>query len=65
METTKILIGYSIYLPIAIFLTYYVSKTLFKNGKIYMLDIFRGREEIANATNKLNERYTYIHVQYT
>ena len=49
METTKILIGYSIYLPIAIFLTYYVSKTLFKNGKIYMLDIFKGREEIANV----------------
>ena len=40
METTKILIGYAIYLPIALFLTYYVSKTLFKNSKIYMLDIF-------------------------
>ena len=55
METTKILIGYAIYLPIALFLTYYVSKTLFKNSKIYMLDIFKGREEIANATNKLFE----------
>jgi hypothetical protein len=60
METTKILIGYSIYLPIAIFLTYYVSKTLFKNGKIYMLDIFRGREEIANATNTLFETGFYL-----
>lgn len=60
METTKILIGYSIHLPIAIFLTYYVSKTLFKNGKIYMLDIFRGREEIANATNTLFETGFYL-----
>ena len=60
METTKILIGYAIYLPIAIFLTYYVSKTLFQNGKIYMLDIFRGREEIANATNKLFETGFYL-----
>ena len=60
METTKIMIGYSIYLPIAIFLTYYVSKTLFKNGKIYMLDIFRGREEIANATNTLFETGFYL-----
>jgi len=51
METTKILIGYAIYLPIALFLTYYVSKTLFKNGKIFMLDIFKGREDIAQATN--------------
>lgn len=60
METTKILIGYAIYLPIAIFLTYYVSRTLFQNGKIYMLDIFKGREEIANATNKPFETGFYL-----
>ncbi len=60
METTKILIGYSIYLPIALFLTYYVSKTLFKNGKIFMLDIFKGREDIAEATNKLFETGFYL-----
>ena len=60
METTKILVGYAIYLPIALFLTYYVSKTLFKNSKIFMLDIFKGREEIANATNKLFETGFYL-----
>lgn len=60
METTKILIGYTIYLPIALFLTYYVSKTLFKNSKIFMLDIFKGREEIATATNKLFETGFYL-----
>lgn len=60
METTKILIGYAIYLPIALFLTFYVSKTLFKNSKIFMLDIFKGREEIANATNKLFETGFYL-----
>jgi hypothetical protein len=60
METTKILIGYAIYLPIAIFLTYFVSKTLFQSGKIYMLDIFKGRVEIANATNKLFETGFYL-----
>lgn len=60
METTKILIGYAIYLPIALFLTYYVSKTLFKNSKIFMLDIFKGREEIATATNKLFETGFYL-----
>ncbi len=60
MGITKILIGYAIYLPIALFLTYYVSKTLFKNSKIYMLDIFKGREEIANATNKLFETGFYL-----
>ena len=60
METTKILIGYAIYLPVALFLTYYVSRTLFKNSKVYMLDIFKGREEIANATNKLFETGFYL-----
>ncbi|MBU2947426.1 hypothetical protein [Zobellia uliginosa] len=60
MITTKILIGYAIYLPVVLFLTLFVSKTLFKNGKIYMLDIFNGREEIALATNKLFETGFYL-----
>ncbi|KAF2513429.1 hypothetical protein [Flavobacterium foetidum] len=60
METTKILIGYIIYLPVALFLTYYVSKTLFQNGKIFMLDIFKGREEIAEATNRIFETGFYL-----
>lgn len=60
METTKILIGYAVYVPIALFLTFYVSRTLFKNSKIYMLDIFKGREEIAVATNKLFETGFYL-----
>lgn len=60
METSKILIGYAIYLPVVLFLTYYVSKTLFRNSKVFMLDIFKGREEIANATNKLFETGFYL-----
>ncbi|MNK51544.1 hypothetical protein D3C87_704560 [compost metagenome] len=60
METTKILIGYAVYLPVVLFLTFYVSKTLFKNSKVYMLDIFKGREEIAFATNKLFETGFYL-----
>jgi hypothetical protein len=60
METSKILIGYAIYLPIVLMLTYYVSRTIFKNSKIYMLDIFKGREEIAAATNKLFETGFYL-----
>ncbi len=60
METTKILLAYAIYLPITIALTIYVSKTLFKNSLIYMTDIFKGREEIAKATNKLFETGFYL-----
>ncbi|MDY7396483.1 hypothetical protein UMM65_14625 [Aureibaculum sp. 2210JD6-5] len=60
MENSKIIIGYLIYLPIAIGLTIYVSKMLFKNGKSFMIDIFRGNEEIALATNKLFEIGFYL-----
>lgn len=60
METSKILLGYAVYLPIALILTFYVSRTLFRNSKIYMIDIFKGREEIAIATNKLFETGFYL-----
>lgn len=53
MNTNFIVIAYLIYLPIALVLTYYVATTLFKNSKVFMLDIFNGREEIAGATNTL------------
>ncbi|WP_040278802.1 hypothetical protein [Psychroserpens damuponensis] len=60
MENSKIIIGYLVYLPIVIILTIYVSKMLFKNGKYFMLDIFKGQEDIALATNKLFEIGFYL-----
>lgn len=60
MDTQKILLGYFIYLPVAVGLTWYVSRTLFRNARIFMLDIFKGREEIANATNRLFETGFYL-----
>lgn len=60
MENSKIVIGYLIYLPIVIMLTIYVSKMLFKNGKLFMIDIFKDKEDIAIATNKLFEIGFYL-----
>ncbi|PHS09218.1 MAG: hypothetical protein COA88_05355 [Kordia sp.] len=60
MENSKIVIGYLIYLPIVILLTIYVSKALFKNGKTFMIDIFKGNEDIALATNRLFEVGFYL-----
>ena len=60
MENSKIIIGYLIYLPVVIVLTVYVSKMLFKNGKLFMIDIFKGKEDIAMATNKLFEIGFYL-----
>lgn len=48
-----ILITYSLYLIITISLTIWVAKTLFGNGKVFLLDIFHGNEELAQAVNKL------------
>jgi len=53
MNNQFIVAAYFIYLPIALTLTWYVAHTLFKNGLIFMRDIFFGREEIAVATNSL------------
>lgn len=60
MDTPFIVIAYSVYLPVTIMLTYYVARVLFRNGKVFMLDIFRGREEIAFATNKLFQVGFYL-----
>jgi len=51
--TNTYIIAYFIYLPIALCLTWLVAHTLFKNGLIFMRDIFFGREDIAKATNSL------------
>jgi hypothetical protein len=59
-QTSYVLTAYLIYLPIALLLTWYVAHTLFKNGRIFMLDIFRGKTEIALATNKLFEVGFYL-----
>jgi len=60
MNTSFVLTAYLIYLPVTILLTWYVAHTLFKNGRIFMLDIFHGKTEIAMATNKLFEVGFYL-----
>jgi hypothetical protein len=60
MKTDLNFIAYLIYLPIIVALTWYVAHTLFKNSKVFMLDIFRGKEDIAFSTNKLFETGFYL-----
>ena len=60
-----IVVGYLIYLPVAIFLIYWVGTVLFKNSMVFMMDIFRGREEIAKATNSiLYSPITFRNIKY-
>lgn len=48
-----IIITYSFYLIITICLTIWVARTLFKNGKVFLVDIFHGNKELADSVNNL------------
>ncbi len=48
-----IIITYSLYLVITIALTIWVARTLFKNGKVFLIDIFYGNKELADSVNNL------------
>jgi hypothetical protein len=48
-----IIITYSFYLIITIALTMWVARTLFKNGKVFLVDIFHGNRELADSVNNL------------
>lgn len=60
MEMSLIAKAYCIYLPLALVLTFYVAHMLFKNSRVFMMDIFNGREEIALSTNKLFQVGFYL-----
>ncbi len=60
MKTDFNFIAYVIYLPVIIVLTWYVAHTVFKNSKVFMLEIFSGKEEIAYSTNTLFETGFYL-----
>ena len=51
MNTT--VICYVIYLTISIALTIWVAHTLHRNGRVFLLQAFRGREDMADAVNHL------------
>ena len=53
-------ISYLVYLPITIVLTAWVARTLLKNGKIFLVDIFGGNQELANSVNKLLQVGFYL-----
>jgi hypothetical protein len=41
------------YLLISVIFTVWVAKTLFKNGRIFIVDAFQGNEELADSINHL------------
>jgi len=47
------ILTYIVYLLVSIALTVWVAKVLFKNGRIFLVDIFHGNNDLADSVNKL------------
>jgi hypothetical protein len=48
-----IIITYAAYLAISIAMTIWVARTLFKSGRVFLVDVFRGNESLADSVNHL------------
>ncbi len=46
-------VTYLTYLAIAVPLTIWVARTLSGNGKVFLVDVFEGKDELAGAVNRL------------
>lgn len=46
-------ITYGLYLIIALPLTVWVARNLFRNGRIFLVDCFHGNESLADSVNQL------------
>ena len=44
---------YLLYLAISVSLTIWVARTLFKNGRVFLVDVFRGNAALADSVNHL------------
>ena len=44
---------YMIYLAVSIALTIWVARTLHKNGRVFLVDVFHGNEALADSVNHL------------
>jgi hypothetical protein len=53
MDTGITTYAYLIYLAISIALTIWVARTLHKNGRVFLVDVFHGNETLADSVNHL------------
>lgn len=48
-----IVVTYLLYLSISIVLTVWVARTLFVNGRVFLVDVFHGNDKLADSVNHL------------
>jgi hypothetical protein len=44
---------YLVYLAISIALTIWTGRTIYKNGRVFLIDVFHGNENLADSVNHL------------
>ena len=50
---STIVITYLIYLGLSLALTIWVARTLFRNGRVFLVDVFDGNSALADSVNHL------------
>ena len=50
---TIVISTYLVYLAISIALTIWLARTLHKNGRVFLVDVFHGNESLADSVNHL------------
>lgn len=48
-----VVVTYCFYLVISIALTIWVARTLFRNGRVFLVDVFHGDDAMADSVNRL------------
>jgi hypothetical protein len=52
-DPTLTVIAYAVYVVLSISATVWVATTLFRNGQVFLVDVFKGNTEMASAVNHL------------
>jgi p-aminobenzoyl-glutamate transporter AbgT len=53
MKTDFVVVTYCCYLAVSICLTVWVARTLHRNGRLFLVDVFHGNEPLADSVNHL------------
>jgi hypothetical protein len=53
MNVDFLVVTYCFYLLISISLTIWVARTLFRNGRVFLVDVFHGNASLADSVNHL------------
>ena len=48
-----VVVSYCVYVAVSVVLTVWVARTLYRNGRVFLVEAFRGNEQMADSVNHL------------